>query len=66
MAQAKVNAATAYIEYEDYGGPEGIDSYWYDQDTYIPDEDGEIAYEAMLDSKASAEQEIEDRALGIW
>lgn len=51
----------AYLEYERVGGPEGIDAY----DEYCAeywagaDEDGEIAYEAMLDRIASVETEID-------
>jgi hypothetical protein len=65
MTAREIATLEAYLEYAAYGGPEGIDAWHYDQG-YTPDEDGEIAYEAMLDARASREQEIEDRMMGIW
>jgi hypothetical protein len=55
----------AYWEYDMLGGPEGIDEYFAHYEDYIPDEDGEQAYERHMDEYASREQEIEDRCRGF-
>ncbi len=61
MALLKADeVCAAFEEFETLGGTEGIDAHWERErqaqnEEYIPDEDGEIAYEAMMDAWATSE-----------
>lgn len=53
------NTLAAYQEFERLGGIEGIDAFYeaqyWENEGPIHDEDGEIAYEAMMDAWAKSE-----------